>query len=92
MNRIKIQKTITPYGYEEDYWCIDGKILPNYLDECITESSDDYLKDLGSFMGLCPAWSKELDFKGDIRFLWELIRRENTTILPILLCPEDLDF
>ncbi len=92
MNHIKIQKTITPYGYEEDYWCIDGKILPDYLDEHITESADEYLKDLGSFMGLCPAWSKELDFKGDVHFVWELIRRDNSTILPILLCPDDLDF
>lgn len=27
---------------------------------------DKYLKDLGTFMGLCPAWSKELDYKGDM--------------------------
>lgn len=92
MNHIKIQRVMTPYGYEEDYWCIDGKVLPNHLDEYITESADEYLKDLGSFMGLCPAWSKELNNKGDVRFVWELIRRENTTILPILLCPDDFDF
>ena len=92
MNHIKIQRVMTPYGYEEDYWCIDEKVLPNHLDECITESADEYLKDLGSFMGLCPAWSKELNYKGDVRFVWELIRREDATILPILLCPDDLDF
>ena len=92
MNHIKVQKVMTPYGYEEDYWCIDEKVLPNHLDECITESADEYLKDLGSFMGLCPAWSKELNYKGDVRFVWELIRREDATILPILLCPDDLDF
>ena len=92
MNNIKVQKVMTPYGYEEDYWCIDGEILPDYLDECISESEDDYLKGLKTFMGLCPAWSKELNFKGDVRFVWELIRRENTTILPILVCPDDLDF
>lgn len=92
MNRIKIQRVMTPYGYEEDYCYIDGKILTDCLDECITESADEYLKDFGSFMGLCPAWSKELNYKGDVRFVWELIRRENTTILPILLCPDDLDF
>lgn len=33
MNHIRIQKVMTPYGYEEDYWCIDEKILPDYLDE-----------------------------------------------------------
>ena len=92
MNHIRIQKVMTLYGYEEDYWCIDEKILPDYLDERVTESVDKYLKDLGTFMGLCPAWSKKLDYKGDIRFVWELICRENATILPILLCPDDLDF
>lgn len=92
MNHIKIQRVMTPYEYEEDYWYIDGKILTDYLDECINESADEYLKNLGSFMGLCPAWSKELNHKGDVRFVWELIRRENTTIIPLLLCPDDLDF
>ena len=51
MNHIRIQKVITPYGYEEDYWCIDEKILPDYLDERVTESADKYLKDLVTFMG-----------------------------------------
>ena len=37
-----------------------------------------YEEDLKSFNGLCPAWSKELNFKGDIRFVWELIHREKT--------------
>lgn len=92
MNHIKIQKVMTQYGYEEDYWYIDGKELPNYLDECIAESNDAFLRNIGSFNGYCPAWSKELDFKGDIRFVWGLISRENITILPILLCPDDLDF
>ncbi len=38
MNHIKIQKVMTQYGYEEEYWHIDGKGLPEYLDECITAS------------------------------------------------------
>lgn len=92
MNHIKIKKVMTEYGYEENYWCIDGKEITNYLDKCIIENDDEFLKDLKSFNGLCPAWSKELNFKGDIHFVWELIHREKTTILPILLCPEDLDF
>lgn len=78
MNHIKLKKVMTEYGYEEDYWCIDGKEITNYLDECIIENDDEFLKDLKSFNGLCPAWSKELNFKGDIRFVWELIHREKT--------------
>lgn len=37
MNHIKIQRVMTPYWYEEVYWCMDGKILTDYLDECINE-------------------------------------------------------
>lgn len=93
MNQIKIQKVMTKYGYEEAYWSVDGKVLPQYLDECVSKTNSEYLSNIGgTFDGLCPAWSKELDVKGDIQFVWELIRRENTTILPILLCPEALDF
>ncbi len=91
MNHIKIEKVVTQYGYDEDYWSIDGKILPKYLDECISESNDTYINKIGTFDGLCPAWSKELDFKGDVRFVWELIQRESA-VLPVLLCPDDLDF
>lgn len=92
MNHINIQKIKTQYGYEEDYWSVDGKTLPQYLDECVSKTNSEYLSNIGgTFDGLCPAWSKELDFKGDIRFVWELIHREST-ILPVLLCSDDLDF
>lgn len=73
------------------YWSIDGIILTDYLNQSLTGAKEPILDEIGSFEGLWSAWSKELDFKGDVRFVWELIRRGNT-ILPILLCPDDLDF
>ena len=54
---------MTQYGYEEDYWSVDGKVLPQYLDECVLKTNNEYLSNIGgTFDGLCPAWSKDLDF------------------------------
>lgn len=50
-----------------------------------------YFKLMEPFNGLCPTWSKELDFRGDIRWVWKLIEMDSV-VLPLLLCPEDLDF
>ena len=91
MNHIEVQSIQTPYGYKEKFWVIDGKALPEYLNMWASESQDAYLKLIDSFFGLCPAWSKELDFKGDIRFVWKLVGMDSA-VLPLLLCADDLDF
>ncbi len=91
MNHIKANKVMTPYGYEEKYWHIDGKSLPEYLGEWAEETQDKYLKEFGWFTGMCPAWSKKIDWPGDIRFVWKLIEMDSA-ILPLLLCEEDTDF
>lgn len=91
MNHIEVRNFLTPYGYEESYWVIDGKALPEYLELWSAELRDEYLTSMKPFSGLCPAWSKELNWQGDVRFVWKLIDMD-TTILPLLLCEEDLDF
>ena len=91
MNHIEVQSIQTPYGYKENFWVIDGKALPEYLNMWASESQDAYLKSIDSFFGLCPAWSKELDFKGDIRFVWKLVGMDSA-VLPLFLCEDDLDF
>ena len=91
MNQIKVKDVVTPYGYKEIYWIIDGKSLPEYLTIWADEVDDDYLKSIHTFLGLCPAWSKRLEWKGDIRFVWKLIEMDSV-VLPLLLCPDDLDF
>ena len=91
MNHIEVQSIQTPYGYKENFWVIDGKELPEYLNMWASESQDAYLKSIDSFFGLCPAWSKELDFKGDIRFVWKLVGMDSA-VLPLFLCEDDLDF
>lgn len=91
MNHIDVKDIETIYGYKESYWIIDEKILPDYLSEWALESKDDNLKLMEPFNGLCPAWRKELDWSGDIRWVWKLIEMDSV-VLPLLLCPEDLDF
>lgn len=91
MNHIEVQSLLTPYGYDESYWVIDGKSLPEYLNMWCGELQDGYLGTIKSFLGLCPAWSKELNWQGDIRFVWNLIDMDST-ILPLLVCEDDLDF
>lgn len=91
MNHIMVKDMATQYGYKENYWIIDGKSLPEYQTIWADEVEDDYVKSMHPFLGLCPAWSKELEWKGDIRFVWKLIEMDSV-VLPLLLCPDDLDF
>lgn len=91
MNHIEIKNITTSYGYEELHCLIDGKSLPAHLEEWASgfdEQTMDYVK---TFSDLCPAWTKGLDWYGDVRFVWKLIEQE-TAVLPVLLCPDDLDF
>ena len=90
MNHITVKDMATPFGYNENYWIIDEISLPEYLTTWASESDDDGLKSIHSFLGLCPAWSKRLNWKGDIRFVWKLIEMDSV-VLPLLLCPDDLD-
>lgn len=91
MNHIDVEDIETIHGYKENYWIIDGKTLPDYLSEWALETKDDNLKSMEPFHDLCPAWSMELDFRGDIRWVRKLIEMDSV-VLPLLLCPEDLDF
>jgi len=91
INHIWIKDVYTPYKYFENYWFIDGKSLPQYLENWSKESQDKYLKSIRKFIGLCPAWNKNIAQKGDVRFVWNLIE-ENSAVLPVLLCEDDTDF
>ena len=61
MNRIEVKDIVTPYGYKECYWIIDGKSLPEYLDTWAGGSDDDDLKSMQPFLGLCPIKTKEIE-------------------------------
>lgn len=92
MNHIDVAEIKTQYGYYENYWTIDGVALPNLLDLKIKDIEDDFVKsDIKSFLDLCPAWNLDLEWRGDVRFVWKLIEMDHVP-LPLLLCPDDRDF
>ncbi|MCM1219426.1 MAG: hypothetical protein NC548_33520 [Lachnospiraceae bacterium] len=95
LNHIKVQKVHYTYQqfYQEKYHCgIDGKALPEYLQDWSADFPDDKtVKLMKPSIDLAPAWSKRLDWEGDVRFVWKALELDRT-ILPLLLCPEDLDF
>lgn len=92
MNHIEIRNTARTSNYVNLCWNIDGEPLYGYLNRWMSEyKNDKTVNMMRPFDDLCPAWTKELDWSGDVRFVWELIGREHA-ILPLLLCPDDLDF
>lgn len=91
MNHIKIENMTTPYGYKELHWFIDGKALVDYLEEWAPGFDEQTMHYIKIFRDLSPAWTKELDWYGDVRFVWKLIEDESA-VLPVLLCSDDLDF
>lgn len=92
MNHIDVKNIKTQYGYDETYWVIDGVSLPTLLNLQVKDTEDDYIKSfIKSFDGLCPAWDMDLEWWGEVRFVWKLIDMDSVP-LPLLLCPEDADF
>jgi len=82
MNKIQA-KQVMSFGAE---------ILGIYIDDCpldefLSRQADkpEYYKDL------CCAWLP-LYAIGESKFIWELLAEKRDCNLPILLCPDDLDF
>lgn len=88
MNHIEMKKVSKTDNWNDYEWFIDGIRLSQYISEnkCV-ELSDN----VEPFDDLCPAWTKQLDSFGDVRFVWKLLQQDKA-ILPIYVCPEDLDF
>lgn len=92
INQIELSEVPTTYGYSRINWRIDGIPLPQYLTEWSAAFPDDKSMELMKpFEDLCPAWNTNLEWEGDVRFVWKVIALEQA-VLPLLLCPDDLDF
>lgn len=91
MNTIDVQPVTTLYGYSESYLLIDGKPIVRYLDEYVRDEKCPALERFGSLLGLLPAWSGELEWAAENRFIWEMIDRPGTLNVPILVCEDDCD-
>ena len=89
MNKFEIRKLSSDKTMDDYDVFIDGKVFSQILNEQKKVSLPE--NNLETFDDLCFAWSKGLDFWGDVRFVWNLINRKKA-IVPILMCPDDLDF
>ena len=81
MNTLEIKTITTSKGYKNEVFLIDKKPLHEYL--CGTDS------DLSD--GLAITWNGEFENDGDARFMRFLLQIDKLN-LPILSCPEDMDF
>ena len=91
LNTIRMDLIRTAYDYKEYYWIIDGKAIVTYLDEWVRAGGCPDLEPFGSLTGLLPAWTGELIWKADNRFIWEMIDSPETLNVPILVCEDDCD-
>lgn len=91
LNTIRMDLIRTAYDYKEYYWIIDGKAIVTYLDEWVHAGGCPDLEPFGSLTGLLPAWTGELIWKADNRFIWEMIDSPETLNVPILVCEDDCD-
>ncbi|WP_010248549.1 hypothetical protein [Acetivibrio cellulolyticus] len=85
MNKLDVKKTTNDFGFEYLGIFIDDIPLDIYLFEV---TSIEMLK------GLMPAWFVELNSISEQEYVSECLSVESTdgVVIPILLCPEDMDF
>ena len=88
MNSIAIKSIAKTDKWTDLEWYIDGIRLSDYLK---IKKSIALPENVEPFDDLCPAWTKGLDWPGDVRFVWHLINSD-AAIVPIYMCPDDLDF
>lgn len=91
MNHMEVKNIKTCYQYSEYYWIIDGKPITFYVDEYIQNNSIHSLSDMGSMLGLLPAWSGKLIWQWENDFIWELVDSMEELNVPILVCEDDCD-
>lgn len=82
----------TIYPYEEFYWIIDGKPIVSCLEHWVRSGKCPDLEVFGSLMGLLPAWSGQLLWAAENRFVWEMVDSPATQNVPLLVCEDDCDF
>jgi len=88
MNRIEIKRINKTDNWKDFEWFIDGIRFSEHLKQ---EKRCELPENVEPFDDLCPAWTRELDFAGDVKFVWHLVNSASA-IVPVYMCPEDLDF
>ncbi|MBR1738536.1 MAG: XRE family transcriptional regulator, partial [Firmicutes bacterium] len=88
MNTITVKNIPTPYGYDENYPVMDGIPITEWFEK-YKHNSESLTKD--NLLGLYPAWGDKLEFGGEKLFIQTLLYSEGLEVLPVLICPDDLD-
>ncbi len=92
MNHIDVVEVTNPNGYIVQELTIDGASLGQWLDKHTEGSEDEHIAAfIRPFSELLFAWSHDIDWKGDRRFVRTLIDMDSAPV-PILLCEDDPDF
>ena len=91
MNKFSIRKIKNKLYGNEEYTClIDDVSIQEWLDGIAKDSDDKQLKEWGDLLGLAFAFTDDLNWKSDTRFISELFNMDSA-IIPILVCEDDLD-
>ncbi len=90
MNQIEIRKHMIPSGYETRVFFIDNRPLYEYFNACVSKD-DELWASLRNPDMLEITWGDAMDFEGDNRFMRFLLQQDKVN-LPILSCPDDMDF
>ena len=90
MNHIEIRKQRIPSDYETRVFFIDGKPLYEYFSAWVSKDDESW-ESLRKPDMLEITWGDVMDFEGDNRFMRFLLQQDKAC-LPILSCPDDMDF
>ena len=90
MNHIEIRKHRIPSDYETRVFFIDDKPLYEYFNVWVSKG-DELWERLRKPDMLEITWGDVMDFEGDNRFMRFLLQQDKAC-LPILSCPDDMDF
>lgn len=85
---VKVISKRDDWNWKDIEWFIDDIRLSMHLADKKTMQLPEIVE---PFDDLCPAWTKDLDYAGDVKFVRHLINQDNA-IVPIYMCPDDLDF
>ena len=84
MNKFSIRKVKNQlYDYEEYTCLIDDISIQEWVEGIAKESDDKQVKEWGNLLGLAFAFTDDLNWKSDTRFISELFKMDSA-IIPIL--------
>ena len=91
MTTLEIKNITISKGYENECFFIDGIPFQDYMKKWYWKNDNGIPQPLAPFDDLAVTWTAGFDNDGDARFMKWLLGKDKLN-LPILSCPDDLDF